>query len=182
MNNFILFTGGPGSGKTAVIEQMKALSHRCKDEVGRMVIRQQQAHGGDALPWKNKTAFRDEMVRAEIASYNQQPNLGEPVFFDRGIIDCLGYSLLEQLELPAALLSLATSMVYSRNVFIFPPWKAIYENDAERKQSFAQAVQTYNAMVDVYLQFGYELIEVPLLTVSERTGFILDKLSSSSQS
>ncbi|SNR79836.1 AAA family ATPase [Pseudomonas segetis] len=182
MNNFIVFTGGPGSGKTAVIEQIKALGHRCRDEVGRMVIRQQQELGADALPWKNKTAFRDEMVRAEIASYNQQPTLAEPVFFDRGIIDCLGYSLLEGLELPAALISLANSITYSRHVFIFPPWKHIYENDAERKQSFAQAVQTYKAMLKVYQQFGYELIEVPQLSISQRAGFILDRLSLDSQS
>ena len=37
-----------------------------------------------------------------------------------------------------------------------PPWRAIYVTDKERKQSFAEAIKTYDLMVRVYEELGYE--------------------------
>ena len=51
MNNLIVFTGGPGAGKTSVIEKLIELGYACAPEVGRKVIKQQVALDGDALPW-----------------------------------------------------------------------------------------------------------------------------------
>ncbi len=87
MNNLIVFTGGPGSGKTSVIEHLTKLGYVCAPETGRKVIQHQVALGGDALPWKNKIAFRDEMVREEQNNYEAHKHHKEFVFFDRGIVD-----------------------------------------------------------------------------------------------
>ncbi|ARR08937.1 ATP-binding protein [Vibrio campbellii] len=38
MNNLIVFTGGPGSGKTSVIEHLIKLGYACAPETGRKVI------------------------------------------------------------------------------------------------------------------------------------------------
>ncbi|AFI85472.1 hypothetical protein Q7A_2684 [Methylophaga nitratireducenticrescens] len=51
MNNFIVFTGGPGSGKTSVINRLKALNYQCATEVGRKVIQRQVEIQGTALYW-----------------------------------------------------------------------------------------------------------------------------------
>ncbi|MGI2801313.1 AAA family ATPase, partial [Photobacterium damselae] len=66
---------------------------------------------------------------------------------------------------------------YYHKVFIFPPWEEIYENDAERKQGFNEAVATYHEMVNAYTKFDYDLIEVPKASVKERVQFIVSKLS-----
>src|SRR3546814_5798648 len=39
-----------------------------------------------------------------------------------------------------------------------PPWREIFAADAERKQDFAEAQATYQAMVAVYYGLGYELV------------------------
>lgn len=49
-NRFIVFTGGPGAGKTSVIEALRSAGHRCSAEAGRAIIRQQVAIDGAALP------------------------------------------------------------------------------------------------------------------------------------
>lgn len=176
MNNFIVFTGGPGSGKTSVINRLKALNYQCAPEVGRKVIQQQVEIQGTALPWVDKVAFRDEMVREDINNYHAYGACQQPVFFDRSIIDCYGYSMLEKLTVSDELTNCCHELTYWQNVFIFPPWKSIFSNDAERKQDFDLAVATYEEMVKAYTTFGYSLIEVPQKSVNERVQFILTKI------
>ncbi len=50
------------------------------------------------------------------------------------------------------------------------------KNDRERKQDFKEAVATYREMVSAYTQFGYDLLEVPMVSVRERAEFILKNL------
>lgn len=69
MNNRVVFTGGPGSGKTTVIEFLNRLGYPSTPEVGRKVIQTQVKYQGTALPWQYKTEFRDEMVLEEINKY-----------------------------------------------------------------------------------------------------------------
>lgn len=65
---------------------------------------------------------------------------------------------------------------YADTVFIAPPWRAIYAQDSERKQSFAEAEQTYRAMLAVYRRSGYRLQELPRASPDERADFLLDAL------
>ncbi|WP_373960101.1 AAA family ATPase [Vibrio gigantis] len=178
MNNLIVFTGGPGSGKTSVIDALKNQGYRCAPEVGRKVIQQQVEQQGSALPWSDKVAFRDEMVREELANYQAFQASNLPVFFDRSIVDSYGYSLLETLPIPQFLLNSCNELEYNSKVFIFPPWDSIFVNDQERKQDFEEAVATYEKMVEAYTRFGYQLVEVPKSSVEERVEFILNSINS----
>ena len=45
-------------------------------------------------------------------------------------------------------------------MFIAPPWPDIYAQDTERRH-FAEAVRTYDAMVECYTSYRYRLIELP---------------------
>ncbi|XOB63770.1 AAA family ATPase [Campylobacterota bacterium DY0563] len=176
MNNRVIFTGGPGSGKTSVIEFLCHMGYQSAPEVGRKVIQAQVKSQGSALPWLDKIAFRDEMVLEEIKNYE---NFGdtEVTLYDRSIIDSYGYSKLERIPISELLLDKCCELDYCRKVFIFPPWEEIYENDAERKQDFNEAVATYDEMVSAYTKFGYDLIEVPKASVKERAQFIVSKLT-----
>src|SRR3546814_20328319 len=53
-----------------------------------------------------------------------------------------------------------------------PPWREIFAADAERKQDFAEAQATYQAMVAGYSGLGYELVTLPPASVAERVGFV----------
>lgn len=176
MNNRIVLTGGPGSGKTSVIECLNSLGYPSAPEVGRKIIQSQVKSDGIALPWLNKAAFRDKMVQAEITNYEVYGH-STLTFFDRGMIDSYGYSQLEQIAISPFLLSKCRELIYHKSVFVFPPWPSIYQNDVERKQDFNTAVKTYEEMLKAYNKFGYELIEVPKVSVRQRAAFILSQLS-----
>ncbi len=50
-------------------------------------------------------------------------------------------------------------------------------NDSERKQTFEEAVATYDRVVLTYASAGYTLIELPHASVEERTRLILDSVA-----
>lgn len=97
-------------------------------------------------------------------------------FFDRGVPDVLGYLRLSELTIPRHLENAIAKFRYNRTVFIAPPRREIYVQDAERKQSYDVAVATYHAMVKTYRLYDYQLIELPCVSVEERVDFILSRV------
>jgi predicted ATPase len=71
---------------------------------------------------------------------------------------------------------------YAPTVFAAPPWEATYRNDAERKQSFDEAVATYRVVVDACVEAGYDVVDLPEATIEERVAFILRQISSETPS
>ena len=49
----IVITGGPGFGKTSIIDELESRNFPCQHEVSRTIIKEQLEIGGDILPWKN---------------------------------------------------------------------------------------------------------------------------------
>lgn len=174
---YYVFTGGPGSGKSSMINELKRLGYCCAPESGRAVIQQQMADGGEALPWADKAKFRDAMLEEDKRLYQHYSHLNEPVFFDRGIVDSYGYSKLESLPISAEIMHCCKTYRYAKQVFIFPPWQEIYVNDNERKQDFSTAVATYEMMKQVYQELGYDFLEVPKASVQDRVQFILSRVT-----
>lgn len=51
---FYIITGGPGVGKTALIEELNRQGFSTVPEDARRIIKEQIDLGGDGLPWKDK--------------------------------------------------------------------------------------------------------------------------------
>jgi predicted ATPase len=168
---FFVVTGGPGSGKSTLLDALERTGFARSHEAGRGVVRDQMA-----LPWRDRAAFAEQMLNWEMRSYRLAHDTRGPVFFDRGVPDVIGYLRLTGLAVPAHAEAAARRFRYHRRVFIAPPWPEIYAQDAERRQDFAEAVRTYDAMVDCYTAYGYRLIELPRVSVKARVRFVMDAL------
>lgn len=175
-SRFFVLTGGPGSGKSAVINALQSAGYACSVEAGRTIIQQQMAIGGRALPWNDPLLFAEMMLSLDMCSYNLAEKTAGPVFFDRAIIDVLGYLSLLGLPVPQYMENAAQRFRYNQRVFIAPPWQEIYEQDRERKQDFAEALRTYEAMMAAYGERGYELVQLPLVSIEERMLFVLQTI------
>lgn len=118
------------------------------------------------------------MFEASVKTYQKIMGTATsgPVFFDRGILDTIGYLRLENIPVPEEMTTIAREMIYHKNVFILPSWREIYENDPERKQNFEEAVSTYHHMKEIYLEYGYHLIEVPEVPVEKEQNLSLRSL------
>ncbi|MEZ2685142.1 AAA family ATPase [Proteus vulgaris] len=172
----IILTGGPGSGKTTLINALKNKGYSCSLEAGRAIIQDQILIEGNGLPWIEPEAFAQLMLSWELRSWHEATNTEAPYFYDRGLPDIAGYLLLCGLPIPKHLNNAIMLFRYSKNVFIAPPWTEIYTQDEERKQTIKEAKETYLAMLEVYKNYNYSLIELPKLTMESRTNFIINKI------
>ncbi|BAV46149.1 ATPase [Mesorhizobium sp. 113-1-2] len=174
-DRFFVLTGGPGSGKTTLIEALRRVGFATSVEAGRGIIRDQRAIGGSALPWEDRTLFAELMLSWEMRSYQNAIERKGPVFFDRGVPDTLGYLRLSGLPAAAHIRTAAMRFRYNPRVFIAPPWPEIFAQDEERKQTPDEAERTYHALAGVYTELGYELVPLPLAPVEARLRFVLAK-------
>ncbi|UAY54088.1 AAA family ATPase [Arachidicoccus terrestris] len=172
----IVLTGGPGMGKTTIINYLSGLGHDVMPEAGRQIIQHQVKTKGNRLPWADQQGYAMEMFQKAVSDYDWILNTDRTTFFDRGIPDVIGYLMLCRLPVSSEIWQAARSRRYHKKVFITPPWKEIYLCDTERKQTYEQAVATYDMMRSVYEKLGYILVTVPTATVENRAAFIANAL------
>lgn len=174
--NYFILTGGPGSGKTTLINKLQEMGYAIVPEVGREIIKEQIATGGDALPWKDTTKYAQQMLQHAVSDFLKHTSDDGLYLFDRGIGDSLGYASLIELCKQTDFNTAVKRYRYNEVVFICPPWEEIYQTDNERLQDYELAVRTYHAIEKVYLAHGYKLIEVPKTHVNLRAQFIIEHL------
>ena len=174
--NGYVITGGPGAGKTTLLLALGKAGYGIIPEDARRIIREQLATNGNGLPWKNRSSFFHLMWAAAASRYLSFPASGPPCFFDRGMVDCLCYAKMAGLPLPGAIEQMARNFRYNQKVLLLPPWRSIYHNDPERKQSWQEAVLTYEQMKAIYKQYGYEILLLPRVPVEERVAFVQQRL------
>lgn len=177
-DRFVVVTGGPGSGKTTLLEGLDHQGWARTVEAGRGVIQDQTAVGGSALPWADRALFAELMLSWEMRSYRWAQQQTGVVLFDRGVPDVVGYLRLAGLPVLAHMFAAAECFRYHRQVFLAPPWPEIFSQDNERKQDLAEAERTYEAMVEIYTELGYEIIDLPRADVATRIEFVTDRITS----
>jgi predicted ATPase len=168
-------TGAPGAGKTTLLAALAGMGYVTVEESARAIISERLARG--TTPRPAAPAFAREILRRDVEKYLNQSRTPAWVFFDRGLIDALGM-LDDASDLPVLeRQSMLASYPFHPTVFVLPPWEAIYVNDAERDQSFADAVDVHRRIVDWYRSCGYALDEVPCVPVAERARHVLRVLA-----
>lgn len=171
-----IITGGPGAGKTSLVEALKKAGYPCSEEASRQLIREEVARDSQCLPWTNLACFANKVLDRMIAHYFQTAGHASITFFDRGIPDIIAYLKAAGLPVPACYYTALQQHQYQPQVFILPPWQAIYVNDAERWQSYEEAVQLYTHISETYRELGYMLIEVPPAGIANRMDHILEAI------
>jgi predicted ATPase len=180
-SNLFVISGGPGSGKTAVLCELAKLGFQCAPEVARQIIQEQVRDGGSALPWQDREAYTRLMLQRSIESYLLHSPALRTTFSDRGVPDTLAYARLIALpedELMHDILAACRQYRYASVVLLAPPWKEIYETDGERKQDFAESERTFEQITEVYREGGYQLLPLPKMTPVARARFILHQIKS----
>lgn len=170
-----IITGGPGTGKTSVLDELKKAGMAVCNEKARQVIKEQLRAKSQMLPWKDVAGFSGLVVGSILEDSRE----GESMLFDRGIPDVIGY--LRHAKKPVDLNDYRHSILqmnYHQTVFFAPPWEGIYQQDTERKEAYEDSVAISKKIKQAYLDLGFELIEIPKVSVTARATFILDAIRS----
>ncbi len=170
-----IITGGPGFGKTCLIEELRQLGYLCCGEFARDLILSQQESGGNILPWKNPGIFQQEILKKRMAFFGSVPE-GIVAFADRGIPDQLAFAKHRGFGNSEILKIGALEYRYATQVFVTPPWPEIYVNDPTRTEPFEEALLIHDQVVETYISLNYQIIELPLLPLSQRVKYLLNIL------
>lgn len=170
-NRYFVLTGAFGSGKSTLLERLRLRGIQGIIEPARPILAEQRSIQGDGLPEKDPRLFVELMLSRMLSTYGQSDTLPEPVLFDRGIPDILGYAKLFGFEFPAGQ-NAAQLYRYNPQVFIAPAWEQIYCTDDERTLPFAVAREFGSDVRRIYERLGYTLIDLPCVSAEERADFV----------
>lgn len=165
-----MFTGGGGTGKTTLIEHLAAAGECVVAENIRGVIREQTGVGGSGVPWIDPKRCGDLTTARDIADFDARIGETRRVFFDRGLMDMYGSNGVAPSE---TLIEAIRTRRYNRRVFVFPPWKDIYQADTERREDWSRMEAVFNQIVATLPPLGYEPLIIPKAGVQERAAFVL---------
>ncbi len=173
----IVITGGPGAGKTTLLLALQARGCTIVGDSARTIIQDRRRRGLSARP--DASEFAHDTLRMDIENFVHHAATPGPVFFERGVLDALcGLDLVTPLN-ESELSRWLANYPYCSRVFVLPPWKAIYVNDAERDHTFEHAEWVNRIVQAWYRRCGYEVLEVPMVSVDERCTYVLEALANS---
>jgi len=167
--NWHVITGAPCSGKTAVIRELGQLGHLVVHEVARAYIDDRLQHGETIAQIKaDILSFERHILYQKIAIEQSLPK-EETVFLDRAVPDSIGYYILEGLD-PDDPIQKSRLWRYKKIFFLD---RIPFEKDPVRSEDDKIASRLDSLLKESYRMLGYEIIFVPLMSLSDRVDFIL---------
>lgn len=173
----VVIIGGPGSGKTSLINELAKRGYICYPEISRQVTLEARRQGIEQLFLEKPLLFSELLLEGRKKQHSEAQQETVPVvFLDRGIPDVLAYMHYIGDAYPAFFDEACKNHRYTK-IFFLPPWEEIYTPDEERYENFEQAKLIADHLAETYTNYGYNLIEVPKETLDNRILFILEHLS-----
>lgn len=170
--HLFVLAGTSGTGKTALLDALRARGFLTHPEVTRVVLQEQVAQNGDALPSKSPALFVAEMLRRSIDNHAASVGHPGPVFFDRGVPDLVAYAQRFDVD-PDPYRQAAEAYRYNTACFLLSPWRAIYTKDQWRGGEFEFYEAFHHGLMQAYQAHGYRFVEVPRVSVDQRADFVI---------
>ena len=169
----VLLIGAPSTGKTSVIDYLKAKGHLCFEEISRQVIQEARLGGIEHLFQSEPLLFSKKLLEGRINQFIEAKNASEEiVFIDRGLPDVTAYLDMVETSYGEDFINANKKYKYD-TVFWFPIWENIYKEDKERYENLELAKKIEEFLLKAYKALGYEIIEVPKTSIENRADFIL---------
>ena len=174
-HSFYIITGGPGGGKTSLLENLATHGYNFIPETARQIIKERLAKG--LAPRPDPRTFAQQIFDQDWKNFVSNSDLSSLLFFDRSFMDSACMLLDSDTKSYDNIRNTHLTNRYNNKVFITPPWKQIYRTDDERDQSFEQSIEVYQRLAKWYKEHDYDVIVLPKDTIENRTKFILTQLT-----
>ena len=170
--NWNVITGGPSSGKTTIVNQLKKLGFSSTPEAARVLI---DIGINNGLTIQEIRRDEEQFNQSILCIQMAMENILVPdhvCFHDRGTPDSLAY-----IRLSGGDESIARKFAMKRKYNkIFLLELLPFKKDYARTEDSDKAKQIEQMIYETYEELNYEVILVPVSTIEERMDFILDSL------
>jgi predicted ATPase len=170
----VVLTGAPGSGKTTLLDGLRVRGYTVVEEAATDVIATQQARG-IAEPWL-RADFIDLIVALQRARQTAPvPATVRVQLFDRSPLCTL--ALARYLQHPvgtvlrAEVERVVREQVYEHEVLLVRPLGFVVAT-AARHITYEDALAFQSVHEAVYSEHGFELVDVPIGSTSERVAAV----------
>jgi len=170
-HNFYIITGGPGGGKTSLLENLASHGYNFIPETARQIIRERLAKG--LAPRPDARTFAQQIFELDWKNFVSNSDLSSVLFFDRSFMDSACMLFDSDSNSYENIRDTYLENRYNNKVFITPPWKEIYRTDEERDQSFEQSIDVYERLAKWYKEHDYDIVVLPKATIENRANFVL---------
>tara|TARA_A100000164_G_scaffold162651_1_gene144241 strand:+ start:556 stop:1083 length:528 start_codon:yes stop_codon:yes gene_type:complete len=172
----VVITGGPGTGKSSIIESLKKMNFNVFNESSREVTKKYKNNDSEQYFLSNPTNFSNILMDKRKKQFEEgSKSKNDYFFYDRGIPDILAYLNFKKIEYKSSMMKEILKFNYD-TIFIAEPWKAIYTNDSERYETYDELLEIDFHIKKIYKQLGYNIIILPKKSVKDRVTFILENL------
>lgn len=180
----IVITGGPGTGKTVLVEKLEEMGYPCFHEIIREMTREARERESHADQVTNPLvfvsdplAFNRRLLEGRIRQYHLAEEMQHPiVFYDRGMPDVLAYMEYFSQPFDAHFVDPCEQLRYDA-VVLLPPWEAIYRQDGARLENFEQACEIHDRLEDRYRSCGYTVRTLETGPVQQRIEYLFQLIS-----
>ncbi|TAL64783.1 MAG: ATPase [Legionella sp.] len=167
-----VITGAPSSGKTTLINHLAGRGYKISPEVARDCIEHELlAHHHNFA--EIEQSILQQTIANEMSDRETLLPHSEIIFFDRGLPDSLAYYRFHQLD-PQSVRKACETIRYLKVFFCHGLPLA---QDPIRIEDEREAKTIGEYIYQSYADLGYELIELPALSVEERLKIILENQS-----
>ncbi len=170
----IVFTGGPGSGKSTIIDELEKLGYKIISEPARTLIAHYDKHSPELHPKLSKENRKLFQIAIENKGY-EDFKANEYGFFDRSILDEVGYRTRFKIEISTELDDFCKNSRYDM-VFFFPFWREIYKTDNVRHETPAEAEKVSKYIFNAYTKYKYDPLIVPKTSIENRLDYIINNI------
>ena len=175
MTKKYILTGGPGVGKTSVINELREQGFYTNGEVADYLIKRGLETNSNLLPWKDRDGFQRAVLETQLRWEKEFAEDTEIAFLDRGVADGIAYYRIDGLEAPREITEAARNAKYEK-VFLLEPIEA-YENTKVRREDAETAKRIHCEIERAYRELGYEIVRIPAEPIKQRVSRILESIA-----
>lgn len=189
MNRKVVLSGGPGVGKTSIIQYLRSLNYEFREEIFTQIFAEAESEGK-----LNEEFLRSEKLLHDLVQAQQKLEAKESktdlIFLDRCRIDILGFAANLNIKPTQKDLKWLIQNEYDLFFIVEPLPEKFYDQNAVRRQSQKESLEHHEKIIQHYSDFIKNnhldlekcLIRVPFFkgerqeSVQKRAQFILSEI------